>query len=72
MSWSSNVVDWWKYIGRRVLVVSRLDVLLKMTTYPIEVTVMAVSPSGKYVKLKFDRGCKWVSADEYVVVEVLD
>ena len=72
MSWSANVMDWGKYLGKRVLVVSKLNAIIGLTTFPSEAEVVEVSPSGKYVKLRFERTTTWVKADEYVVLEVLD
>ena len=67
----TDVEDWRKYIGSRLLVAYRNDVLERNI---MEVEVLEVSPSGKYVKLKFiDSGVKkWVDSTELKVVEVLE
>lgn len=72
MSWYSNVQDWREYIGRRVLVINQLNDVFRLNVNPVEVKVLEVSPSGRYVKLKFGDSVRWVRAEEYVVVEVLD
>ena len=63
--------DWRKYINTRLLVAYRNDVLEKNI---MEVKVLEVSPSGKYVKLKFiDSDVKrWVDATELKIIEVLE
>jgi len=63
------VTDWRKLVGHRVLVKERSYFL---SDNIIEVVVVEVSPSGKYVKLRFGDRDLWVPADEYEVVEDLE
>ena len=63
------MTDWRKLVGHRVLVKERSYFL---SDNIIEVVVVEVSPSGKYVKLRFGDRDLWVPADEYEVVEDLE
>ena len=60
--------DWRKLVGHRVLVKER-DYFVSDNIF--EVVVVEVSPSGKYVKLRFRDRDLWVPVDEYEVLEDL-
>jgi len=67
-----SMTDWKELVGKRILVAH------KPLGHIFEIKVLDVSPSGKYVKIKW-RGCeepRWYDVKDfefhYCVVEVLD
>lgn len=61
--------EWEKLIGKRMLVDRRGVHWLRS---PVEVILLEVSPSGKYLKFIFPNGVSsWSIRGEYLFVEVL-
>lgn len=61
------MTDWKKLIGKRVLLRKLFGECI------IEARILAVSPSGKYVKVELGFGVeKWIEANMHTVLEVLE
>jgi len=61
-------MNWTNAIGRRVLIYENYGDQSKVT----EVTVIEISPSGDFVKLKWPTGFQcWDESDKYKIKEVL-
>ena len=59
-------MDWRELVGKRVLVRFNLSGRI------VEAKVVEVSPSGRFVALRYDYGKHWHSAYELTVLEVLN
>lgn len=68
MSCYNNEVNWAEYVGQRCIIVKN-----EYGESAVEVLVVEVSPSGRWVKFWFPSGIEcWEGKDTYLLIEALN